>query len=187
MPPELGDEQRSFPAPLTSDAIALSSLHESITSLGYLKPNTASKMLGLLKELPYQTARHVATAYRKSGEQLSADEKRGLGIRTNSFMSKDAFEELTEKGLSAPLLAHEVTLLRAHFTMHRLNSYNNIVKAGIREVRHDCPFNESEGCKRLHRKIVRTEDAQLEVPTDCKREACALTVFPEVDYTENLR
>lgn len=171
---------------LKNEEIALRAVGEAMNALGYLKPQALPSMLEMLRELGFQGAKPVATAYRKSGEQLSREEKRSIGIRSNGFMSKAALGELTEKGLSAPLLAHEVTLLRAHFTRFRLNAHRSIVQNGIAEARYDCPFNESAACKRLHSAIVQTEDVLLDVPSDCTREACALSVTPHIDHTKDL-
>ena len=88
-------------------------LEEAMQSLGYLKFDAFTPMLKLLLSSEGVPPKQLATKHRKQGEQLSADEKKTLGIRTNSLFSKHAISELTEKGIKNPLHAHYITLLRA--------------------------------------------------------------------------
>ena len=90
-------------------------VEEAVASLGYLKPGVVEKLTRLIEDefaQPLQRhPRELATQVRKQGQQLSRDEKKGLGIRANAFMSREALADLTDKGLSSPLAAHEQTVL----------------------------------------------------------------------------
>lgn len=137
--------------------IRLQATNEALTRLGLLKPLAAPMITGLLENLAGEHPRTACAAYRKSGEQVSRDEKRKLGIRANAFLSRKALEELSEKGLVDPLRAHELTLLRASFVLSRYRNAASYAKVmadhpEVRmEVRYDAFHHDScDVCKNLH-------------------------------------
>jgi len=103
-----------------SDAsVYLPHVQESIGALGYIKPEYEMTLAMLLATNEGVNPVEIARKYRKNGEQLSADEKRALGFRSNTFFSREAFESLTAKGCSKVKDAHATTLLRAMFGFFR--------------------------------------------------------------------
>jgi len=146
---------------------------EAVTTLGLLtpaaSPTVASLLAGDLSEHP----RATATRYRKEGEQISDAEKRALGIRKNGFLSKAAFAELTPAGLIAPLAAHEITLLRATFTVirHRRVLQGEAMRAQLGHsfigYIHDTLHRECPACNRLDGLVTDEASAKIMPPADC--------------------
>ncbi|WP_454623443.1 hypothetical protein [Brucella anthropi] len=76
-------------------------VHEAVLSLGLLKPASEELLLSFLNDGTDVHPRQTLSDYRR-GEQLSKDEKKALGIRSNAFFSRDAFNDLTECGRKNP-------------------------------------------------------------------------------------
>lgn len=138
-------------------AMRLMAAREAVARLGLLKPGAEPTIVTLLENRAGEHPRTAATALRRAGEQLSDEEKRMLGIRPNAFFSRQALDELGEKGFADPLRAHETTLLRATFVMFRHRnalSYRKVMKEHPRvrmTVRYDAFHHEScDVCKSLH-------------------------------------
>jgi hypothetical protein len=153
---------------------------EAIQSLGYVKPEAAQKLCDLMAADPHASHKSVSTAYRKSGTQLSTEEKKALGIRANAFMTKEAFADLTAKGCQIALGAHEITMRRAAFAHGRVLKIADAREAGVKEWKamglpEGCP-----GCKRLVDTKLGADDISPTGPHDCAREACALFYMPDV-------
>ena len=154
-------------------------LEDAMQSLGYLKLDAFAPMLKLLLSDKGAPPKQLATEHRKQGKQLSAEEKKSLGIRANGFFSKRAFAELTEKGIKNPLHAHEITLSRAWWYASRARSVRQAVEAECYEVtiwgarREECPV-----CARLHGKKVSANEARPQGAEDCPREVCVISYSP---------
>lgn len=138
-------------------AMRLMAAREAVARLGLLKPVAEATIVTLLENRAGEHPRTTATAWRRAGEQLSDEEKRMLGIRPNAFFSRQALDELGEKGFADPLRAHETTLLRATFVMFRHRnavSYRKVMKENPRvrmTVRYDAFHHDScDVCKSLH-------------------------------------
>lgn len=153
---------------------------EAIQSLGYLKPEAAQTLCELIASDPNASHKSVSTAYRKSGTQLSAEEKKALGIRGNAFMTKEAFADLTEKGRQNPLGAHEITMRRAAFAHGRVLEISKAQRAGVKEWKVMGLPEECPGCKRLVDAKLSADDISPTGPHDCAREACALFYMPDL-------
>ncbi len=90
-------------------------------------------------------------------------------------MSREAFAELTGKGLENPLSAHETTLLRAFFTYARWRSLKNSatvletlsVSPEAISFRYDMLRPMCPCCADLDGQEVAPKDAQILPPTDC--------------------
>lgn len=170
-----------------------SAITEAITSLGYLRPEAAPQLAELLARCTGGAREHprsVATAYRKAGEQLSAGEKKAAGVRANAHLSRQAYADLTEKGQTNPLAAHEITILRASYTILRQSSYDQCVSA-CAEIGEDSFIfvdgmftGTCAGCSRLNNTMVTTPISG--VPPDCEREACGLMYRVKVDFIGQL-
>lgn len=157
-------------------------LHEAIHSLGYVKPECESELAQLLEANFGQHPHQIARMYRKSGEQIGADEKRALGLRSNAFFSRAAKENLTDKGLKQPKRAFEITLLRAMFSFFRSRA---IEQARAKEDW----YIRAERChgdctKRLDftGKNLSADDLSPLPPDGCEREDCSLHFAPRCDY-----
>lgn len=87
---------------LDLNTMRLAVAREAINRLGLLKKEAETIIYHLLDGRFVEHPRALSSAYRKDGEQLTNDEKRALGLRSNAFFSRKAFEELTTKGKDAP-------------------------------------------------------------------------------------
>lgn len=144
-----------------------------MTRLGLLKPAAEPTIVTLPENLGGYHPGTAVTAWRKAGEQLSAEEKRMLGIGANAFFSRRALEELCDKGFANPLMAHETTLLRASFVMFRHRHaavYRKVMDdhPQVRmAVRYDAFHDDScDVCKSLHDSPV-GDDRALFAPDAC--------------------
>ena len=156
---------------LTAWSIHREAALEAVTTLGLL---TSGALPVLEKQLRLDSTQHpraLATAHRKEGEQLSREEKKAAGIHANAFMSRSAFDELTERGRGAPLDAHEITLLRASFTVNRHRRVSTPVPpaaassfVGYRysTIGRDCPF-----CSRMDGRVVGPEELAVLPSPEC--------------------
>lgn len=151
---------------------------EAIQSLGYVKPEAASKLCELITRDETLSYSSVSTAYRKEGPQISADEKKALGIRANAFMSKEALADLTEKGRNNPLSAHEITMRRAAFAHGRVREITKAQEAGVSSWKAISVPGECPGCLRLSDTKLCAEEISPIGPPDCAREACAICYLP---------
>lgn len=158
---------------------------EAIRSLGYLKPETAKQIAMLIEENPTQHPKAIATSYRKKGDQITTDEKKRLGIRANGFMSKDALEDLTEKGLANPLVAHEQTILRASLAVSRARRISIEKEQGVTQWKFSgAGSDDCAGCKRLEDRVISIDEALPTGPHDCGRDACAAFYMAHMDYLQ---
>lgn len=138
---------------------------EAVRSLGLLRDEAVPAIAALLERASGDHPRTIATAYRKQGEQLAADEKRALGLRTNAFLSRAAYNQLTERGLAEPLAAHELTLLRATFAMlrmrraHQARALDLLAYRG--EIKYDSLTLDCPACKALDGVIASVFDAEI--------------------------
>lgn len=130
---------------------------EAVARLRLLRPAAEPTIVTMLENRAGEHPRTVATAWRKAGEQVSAEEKRMLGIRPNAFLSREALNELAERRSADPLRAHELTLLRTNFVMFRHRnavSYQKVMAEypEVRmAVRYDAFHHDScDVCKSLH-------------------------------------
>jgi hypothetical protein len=112
------------------DVVKREAVREAISALGLIKPEAEEVILSFLRDEMDIHPRQTITEYRK-GDQLSKEEKKALGLRSNAFLSRQAFEDLTEDGLQEPLKAHETVLLRATFTLNRYRTIEGLKKLEI--------------------------------------------------------
>jgi hypothetical protein len=127
---------------------------EAIHVLGYLRADAADVIADMIEEVMVKTPRMTTTAYRKAGDQVSDAEKKALGIRKNGFLSRAAFDDLTDKGRTKPFDAHEMTLRRATFSFHRVRTIMQGWEYGYDEFRH-LSFDETcPACGALHEKVT---------------------------------
>lgn len=153
---------------------------EAIQSLGYVKPEAAPKLCDLITHDPTLSYRSVSTAYRKSGTQLSTDEKKALGIRANAFMTKEALAELTDKGRANALGSHEITMRRAAFAHGHVREIAEAQRAGVSSWKVMAAPGECPGCQRLNDSNLSAGEILPTGPHDCAREACALVYLPKL-------
>jgi hypothetical protein len=102
-----------------SNDIKRQAVREAISALGLIASEAEDRMASLLRDQMDIHPGQIATSYRKDGEQVSKEEKKALGLRSNAFLSRQAFGDLTEDGRNESLTAHETVLLRATFTYNR--------------------------------------------------------------------
>lgn len=167
--------------------------HEAVDHLGLLRPEAAATVINLLSNFQGEHPRSACTAYRKTGEQLSDDEKRENGIKVNAFMSRAALAEISEKGLADPIRAHEITLLRASFVTFRHRNAQSCARMMADhpdypiEIQYDvfhpdaCPV-----CASLDRTPV-PPDWGLFAPAGCTCVTAPYSLRSEVDFVAPLR
>lgn len=140
---------------------------EAIQALGYLRPRAAEVIADMIEEVMVNHPRSTTTTYRKNGEQISDVQKKALGIRKNAFFSRAALEELTEKGLSNPLDAHEITLRRATFSFLRVSAIRQGWDHGYDQFRHSSFDTTCPACHALDDKITSGAQAQVFPAPEC--------------------
>lgn len=176
---------------LTTANIKLEAAREATQSLGLLKSEAMETIVSLMGAGMVEHPRAVATAYRKDGDQLTRDQKKAAGIRTNAFMSQRAYDELTESGKARPLTAHEVTLLRAIFTENRFTRLTSPGLSGS-SLRHfegfkydalstECPF-----CSRVNGTVVQPDEVAILPPADCQCETANYSVSPKLNWLRGI-
>ena len=167
--------------------------HEAVERLGLLRPEAAETIIDLLSNFQGEHPRSACAAYRKTGEQLSDDEKRAIGIRSNAYLSRAALAEISEKGMEDPIRAHETTLLRASFVILRHRNAQSSARMMVDhpdypvEIQYDvfhpdaCPI-----CASLDRTPV-PRDWGLFAPVGCTCVTAPYGLRSEVDFLAPLR
>lgn len=98
-------------------------------------------------------------------------------------MSTDALENLTEKGLANPLVAHEQTILRASLAVSRARQISSEQAQGVTEWKFSgAGSDDCAGCKRLENAVISIDEALPTGPHDCGRDACAVFYMANMDY-----
>lgn len=169
---------------LDGNAFRLAAAREAIAALGLVISEAEGIIWHMLDFRLTDHPKARTTAYRKDGEQLSADEKRALGLRSNAFLSRRAFAELSPVGMASPLEAHERTLLRASFSLLRYRAIQNSPKIDGHEIAYKidvlnmaCPV-----CRPLDGKIVSRADAPMFASPGCACESANFGLMPYVDW-----
>jgi hypothetical protein len=155
---------------------------EAIDALGYVSRDCVQPLAELLPVCQVEGPRAVATRWRKTGEQLSREEKRAIGMRSNAFMSRRAFASLTDKGRCHPIDAFEQTIGRAIFTEVRWQNLESARRNSFHEVKIEGMFKECAACQRLGGTTATLDAVLVLAPPDCEREACALMFRPYKDF-----
>lgn len=160
---------------------------EAVEKLGLLHPEAIPSLIGIADTEFRENPRSLCTTYRKSGEQITNEEKKSLGIRANGFLSRTAYREITGKGLQDPLWAHEDTLLRATFTMFRyrelerrfeyekIDAWDGNYKYDMLQL--DCPV-----CAALDGTLTKAETAHLLPPPGCECVCANYGLRIEIDW-----
>lgn len=157
----------------------------SVRRLGYLKPEVAPQLAALMDEYEGHHPHQIARKFRQTGEPLSREAKKAIGLRTNADMTTEAVASLTDKGVTSPIKGIEVSLLDASFAYFRQRSMqsftgtesNSEATFHIRRAWPDCP-----GCLRLHDQEIQPDQLNTLPPSDCANEACALGIRPHIDF-----
>lgn len=153
--------------------------------LGYLKPDCFPRIAALMEEYEGTHPHQIARKFRQTGQPLSREAKKSIGLRANADMTLEAMTALTEKGLSTPIKGLECTVLDANFAYFRDRQMQAFIGTDleddvtfhIRSAWYDCP-----GCVRLNNQEIEPGELHTLPPVDCANEACALTIRPHVDY-----
>lgn len=159
---------------------------EAVHSLGLIKPEAIGTIALLLtlceSHHPYQ----VATKFRKRGAQLSAAEKKSLGLRANAFMSYEARALLSPKGMCRPMDAHGVTLLRAALTNFRARTLLAHRPQKHFSVLYSPLDANCQACSKLRKTVVDISTADPFPLPGCQMEACNLSYTLHVDFIGQL-
>lgn len=167
-------------------------VREAISSLGLIKPETEDKIIGFLVDKMGNHPEQTLTDYRK-GEQLTKEEKKAIGLRSNAFMSRHAFEDLTEAGLQCPLKAHETVLLRVTFTLLRYKALEHLKASGIatdksfKGVKYDVLKTDCPVCGPLDGTTIRIDQAPVLPLKGCTCDTANFSYRPDIDFLEAWR
>jgi len=166
----------------------LAAAREAIVALNLINPEAEGIIWHMLDFRLTDHPKARTTAYRKDGEQLSADEKRALGLRSKAFLSRRALAEISPKGMVSPLEAHEKTLLRASFSLFRYRAIQNPPEIDGFEIAYKidvlnmaCPV-----CKTLDGKIVTGNDAPMFALPRCECETANFGLVAFVDWLSGI-
>jgi hypothetical protein len=162
-------------------------VQEAILSLGYIKPEYDTALAIMLESNEGQHPKTIALAYRKIGEQISRDEKRALGLRSNACFSREALESLTPAGFLKLRDSHVTTLLRAALSYFRSRMIDDCRKVNIYQFKVFAAFKDCPGCMKLGGQIIGSNHAAMLRPNSCAREACALSIMPWVDHLAGIK
>ena len=164
---------------------------EAVATLGLLRPEATTIIASLISDSMVEHPRAICLGYRKTGEQVAALEKKALGIRPNAFLSVAAHADLTAAGRKRALVAHEITLLRATFTLNRRKS---VLQAMTLEATHkpvSLRFNLSHHdcaqCIKLNGKLLPLDDAFVLPHKGCRCETASYSLNPKVDWLAGVR
>jgi hypothetical protein len=172
------------------DMMRLAAAREAVLTLGLLVPSAEARIYHFLDEglTDHPTAR--CRAWRKHGEQMTPEEKKAAGIQPRAFYSREAFVELTDTGRLRPMDAHDVTLLRAQFSVFR---YSAAVKS--REVleaypnsfyKHETLHSKCPACNRLDGRQAPADEIELFPPAECTCETANYSVTPHIDWLADI-
>ena len=162
-------------------------VQEAISSLGYIKPEYDTALAIMLETNEGQHPKAIALTYRKIGEQISRDEKRSLGLRSNVFFSREALQSLAPAGLLKLQDAHVTTLLRAALSYFRSRMIDDCRKANIHQFKVCAAFKDCPGCVEMGGQIIGSNHAAMLRPNSCAREACALSIMPWTDHLTGIK
>lgn len=161
-------------------------LDKAIEKLGYIKPEAKPRLVASILDHSDQCLDAIARAHRKNGDQLTAAEKKEIGLRANAAMSREAFAELTEQGLENPLAAHAAVISRAVLSASRAQTLSDLRVQGLRTCEAVAPFvKDCPGCKEIDGQIMPIADVDPYGPPACFRAACAIS-FVAADVDEML-
>ncbi|MEC3947581.1 hypothetical protein [Sphingobium sp. HWE2-09] len=148
-------------------------IDSAVEALGLVKPHAAKTIAEMMT---FDLVEHpclTTTRYRKEGEQLTKEEKKALSLRSNAFLSRAAYDDLTEAGLMRPLEAHELVMLRAYFIMARYRTVRNTAKemaevsAWKGDFKYDILNKECPVCWSLEGQHTKANDAYIMPPPGC--------------------
>ena len=167
-------------------------VEEAVARLGLLRPEAGQTIELLLQEEMTEHPRAICTAYRKNGVQISPKLKRELGIRANGFLSHKAFDELTAKGQSEPLAAHEKTLLRATFSLMRYKSVQQ--ESRLRDqlgpcfigFKYDVLEMDCAACAALDGSLTTVSSAAILPLNDCICVTANYSLQPKIDWAAGI-
>lgn len=171
--------------------VAPALVDEAVTELGLLVPSSREQLQWMLADcMAGHHPKAVGTSFRKSGTQLDRDAKRAMGLRANVSMSQEALALMTEAGRQRPLDAIETTLLRAALSMLRYRAVASARAHGHDTFTASGAFKDCPGCSRFchgsERLYSGDEILSLIPPSDCAREACAVSVQLRIDFIGQL-
>jgi hypothetical protein len=164
----------------------------AVEALGLVKQHVAKTIAGMMTFDLIEHPRATTTRYRKEGEQLTKAEKKALGLRSNAFLSRVAYDDLTEAGLMRPLEAHELVMLRAYFIMARYRTIRKTAKelaevsAWKGDFRYDILNKECPACWSLEGQHTKADDAHIMPPPGCVCETANYGFGVYVDWLADI-
>lgn len=168
--------------------ISADAVKEAIDYLGLLKPTSSNVLLDLIPLCRIKGLKAVTTDFRKDGEQISKDEKKAIGVRSNGFFSRIAFEQLTEAGKSRAIEAHFLTLWRADATIHRASEIITATKDehGYLKVIGE-HANGCEVCRKHQQSKLSPFETSPFPPPQCAHDACCMQYIASIDWAAKAR
>lgn len=172
------------------DTMRLASAREAVLTLGLLMPIAEARIYHFLDEglTDHPTAR--CRAWRKHGEQMTSEEKIAAGIQGQAFYSREAFAELTDAGRLRPMDAHDVTLLRAQFSVFRYLAVvksRDVLKAHPNSFyKHETVRSKCLACNRIDGRQTSADEVELFPPEGCTCETANYSVSPQIDWLSDV-
>ena len=124
---------------MDNDAFSLVAVYEAIETLGLIKPDAAPFILSVVHRLGADP--NALLAVRKTGTQLTKQEKADLGLSARAFMNKELLEHLTPLGMPDPTNAYAITCQRAFLSAARHEALQNARESVFPSVaRRVCPY-----------------------------------------------
>jgi hypothetical protein len=110
-------------------------VERAVRRTGLIKSEYIPAIAAMMAGSPDARSEGVALVNRKSGTQLSAEEKKALGLRRNAFFSREVEAMLTDAGRANPLGALPVTMHHVTNAQAARRDIANAHAAGITKYR----------------------------------------------------
>jgi hypothetical protein len=164
---------------------------EAVSKLGLLDTSVVPLIVGFLGgQYEGEHPRSICSTYRKNGEQISKEEKKKLGLRSNASLSRQAYSDLTDKGRQKPLVSHEQVLLRAWFSVQRFRSVLRIKEMEFPEEHIEWTYEVLNmicpACAAMDGKKVDRQNIAVLPPQSCVCETANYVFRVQIDWLADI-
>jgi hypothetical protein len=161
---------------------------EAISALKLVNDSAIDSLAAILPKCLEEHPRKLCTTLRKELPQVSVEIKKQLSLRKNGFLSVACYSQLTEHGLKEPLLAHEQTLLRAHFSSIHHTTLIAGRTAGYEYIKWSASHPaECKVCFHRDDQCLKISNVSPFPPSDCERRYCSAWIRPHRNWIEDDR
>lgn len=181
---------KSIVLELSKEAIFDLSINEAIEHFKYVRPDAITYLREFLFETFSEDNWSVVNglSLRKTGTQLTKEEKKQAGLKSNSFFPKEAYEILTDKGRAEPAKAIDITIDRASNSISVAyavkNKINEAKNKGLNVVHFTHTiFSSCPTCKALDDQIVDLDTLFFLPPKACTCESRRSDILCKYDFS----